>query len=307
MPTSSGVALVLGGGASLGALQVGVLGELVKDGFRPSMVIGTSVGALNASYLAFHPGPEDFALLAATWMAIRTEDIFPRHPVRIGYRLLTGASHLYETAYIEELIQAFLPVDDFLQAEIPLYLTATNLGRGEKVVLSDGKVSEAILASIAIPGLLPPRLRDGQLLVDGGIVANLDIQTAVDHGAKQIIALDVGCCQALPLHQDFKGIMLMSQHLMLQKQTEDAIARFGTVAEIIVVCPSLDEPVDPTDFSRTGSLIEAGTRTGRGLWARVQSSSGQPTTDVGLTPQTRSQTTTVLYCGPANLRWPQLL
>ena len=138
------------------------------------------------------------------------------------------------------------------------------------MVLSEGKVSEAILASIAIPGLLPPRLRDGHLLVDGGIVANLDIQTAVDYGAKQIIALDVGCCQALPLHQDFKGIMLRSQHLMLQKQTEDAIARCGTLAEMIVVCPSLDEPVDPTDFSLTASLIEAGTQTGRGLWAQIQ-------------------------------------
>lgn len=265
----SNPALVLSGGASLGALQVGVLHSLVRAGFRPSMIVGTSVGALNGAYLAFHPDPEGLDRLRTIWLGIKTHDVFPRNPLLMGYRLLTHGSHLFEAAAVHKLVRQFLPQDSFGAAKIPLFITATNLTRGEKVVFDRGRVSDAIRASIAIPGLLPPLLRRGSVYVDGGVVANLDCATAVERGAISILAIDATGCSALPVHMTLQGLVLRAQSLVNRRQADEEVARYGAAAAIILVCPRMRLAVDPTDFSHTAELIAWGERIGRQLTRKL--------------------------------------
>jgi NTE family protein len=269
-------ALALSGGASLGALQVGVLHSLVRAGFRPSMIVGTSVGALNGAYLAFHPAPEDLDTLKAIWLGIKTGDVFPRNPLLIAYRLLTHGSHLFQAAAVDKLVRGFLPQDRFGAAKIPLFITATNLTRGEKVVFDRGRVSDAIRASIAIPGLLPPLVRRGSVYVDGGVVANLDVATAVERGAARVLAIDATGCSALPVQMTLQGLMLRAHSLMSRRQADDEVARFAAAAEIILVCPRMRLAVDPTDFSHTAELIAWGEQIGRRLVRRMTQSAARP-------------------------------
>ena len=259
------IALVLSGGASLGALQVGVMRSLAHAGFRPSMIVGTSVGALNGAYLAFHAEPEDLDRLKTIWLGIRTQDVFPRNPLLMGYRLLAHRHHLFAAELLHGLVREFLPEDSFAAAKIPLFITATNLTRGEKFVFHRGRVSDAIRASIAIPGLLPPLVRRGAVYVDGGVVANLDVATAVARGATRILAIDATGCSALPVRLTLQGLVVRAQTLMTRRQTDEVVARYAGVAEITLVCPRMRLAVDPTDFSHTAELIAWGERIGRGL------------------------------------------
>ena len=263
--TGQHTALVLSGGASLGALQVGVLRSLAHAGFRPSMIVGTSVGALNGAYVAFHPEPGDLDRLKTIWLGLRTQDIFPRNPLLMGYRLLAHRNHLFEAEILHGLVREFLPEDSFAAAKIPLYVTATNLTRGEKAVFDRGRVSDAIRASVAIPGLLPPWIRRGSVFVDGGVVANLDVATAVERGATRILAIDATGCSALPVHLTLQGLVLRAHSLMSRRQADEVVARYGAAAEITLVCPRMRLAVDPTDFSHTAELIAWGERIGSRL------------------------------------------
>lgn len=234
------------------------------------MIVGTSVGALNGAYLAFHPEPEDLDTLKSIWLGIRTQDVFSRNPLLMGYRLLTKRSHLFEAEAVLKLVREFIPEDSFSAAKIPLFVTATNLTRGDKVVFEHGRVSDAIRASIAILGLLPPLLRGGSVYVDGGVVANLDVATAVEHGATRILAIDATGCSALPVRLTLQGLALRAHSLMNRRQADEEVARHATQVEIMLVCPQMRLAIDPTDFSHTADLIGWGERIGRRLARKLE-------------------------------------
>lgn len=103
----------------MGALQVGVLCSLVHRGFRPSLIVGTSVGALNGAFLAFRPDPQGIDELKRIWLGIQTRDIFPKNPLTMAFHLLARRSHLFATPCIDRLWQQHLPQNDFAAARVP--------------------------------------------------------------------------------------------------------------------------------------------------------------------------------------------
>ncbi len=190
----AGPALVLSGGGALGALQAGFLRTLVRTDFRPSLIIGTSAGALNGAFLAFNPNEDGIEKLIEIWRSLRDRSLFLFNPLRVAYQIMSKQLCLTNSDLLEVLINDHAPQDDFSATKIPLCITTTNLTAGRKEVIHEGQISRALLASTALPGIFCPVEIDGDLHVDGGILANLDLETAIDLGASEILAIDLSRC-----------------------------------------------------------------------------------------------------------------
>lgn len=258
-------ALVLSGGGILGAVQVGVLKALFRGGLRPSMVVGTSVGALNGAFVAFQPDLAGVSELEAVWRDLRASRIFEQNPVRLAVNLITRRNCMFRTDLLQQLIGDSLVTDDFAAAQIPLRVVATDMTRGEKVVLEEGPVSEAVLASCAIPGLFCPVESGGVMLVDGGLVANMDLETAVNAGASDILAIDLTQPPDGFKSDSIVKVLYRSLELLLQQQVKRDIERFSDRARITVIRPHLDHAHTLASFGHIDHLIDEGERLGRQL------------------------------------------
>ena len=145
-------AFVLSGGGSLGAVQVGMLAALEARGFRPDLLVGTSVGALNAAYLGAN-GCDAEAVdgLAAIWRKLRHADVFPIDPLRQTLAAAGRRPSLCSRRPLRRLVEANLPITELEEARIPLHIVATDVMSGVEVLLSSGDAISAVLASAAIP------------------------------------------------------------------------------------------------------------------------------------------------------------
>lgn len=185
------IAFVLSGGSSLGALQVGMLEALLEAGLRPDLLVGTSVGALNAAYVAGGFTPARLSRLASVWRSLRTRDVFAGLGFWSALAALAGAGPLASPSGLRALVEAHLP-PAHADLAIPCAVVATDLVAGGPAVLTEGDLRRNVLASAAIPGVFPPVASGGQLLVDGGVVAHVPILPARDLGARTLVVLDAG-------------------------------------------------------------------------------------------------------------------
>lgn len=190
------IAFVLSGGGNLGALQIGALEVLMREGIRPEMLVGTSAGAVNAASLATNPTMEGVHQLNEIWKQIKKENIYPGGAVRMAWHLATQQDSLCTRKNLASFLQRNTPkgIRSFRQLKVPLYIVATDLLTGNRYLFGedpDEHIVDAILASTAIPPIFPPWLYQGRLLVDGGVSDNLPIGVAVEKGAREIYALDV--------------------------------------------------------------------------------------------------------------------
>ena len=250
--------LVLSGGGALGALQVGVLRVLMRRGFRPARIVGTSVGALNGAFLAFNPDVSGVERLSEIWRTMEQERFIHFNPVRVAYRLASRQRHLLSNEFLEGLIAEHTPVDDFAATQVPLFITATNLTSGHKHVFSEGAVSQAVLASTAIPGLFAPVEIDGEAYLDGGVLANLDLETAADLGAREILAIDLSHCLDPGQPTNVLDIVTRSVDIMMRERVEHDLALVGKRARITLIQPKISEGPHVGDLSHVSELIEQG-------------------------------------------------
>jgi NTE family protein len=258
-------ALVLSGGASLGAVQVGILSALLAADIRPGLVVGTSVGSINGAFLATRVTP-DMGELARIWLSLRANQIFERNWLKMGFRLATRRNYLFGNQFLTRLIEDHLSVKDFRHTVVPLYVTATNLTRGTKQVFHSGPIARAVLASSAIPGVFAPVDIDGDLFVDGGYSAYLDLETAVEAGARDILGVDLSL---LPSTRPAGGIGVIGRaiRILAREQVRKDAEWLSNRARIIILRPTLGSVVSGYDFTQTAQLIRIGRALGRELIA----------------------------------------
>src|SRR5271169_3324158 len=146
-------AFVFAGGGSLGAIQVGMLRELVHAGVSADLVVGSSVGAINAAYFAGAPNAAGVDKLEKVWRGLRRHDVFPV-TFRSVLGFIRGADNLIDSSNLRRLMEHNIPFANLEDAPIPAHVVATNLG-GATVCLSSGPSVEALLASAAIPAAFP--------------------------------------------------------------------------------------------------------------------------------------------------------
>src|SRR5690242_2717851 len=180
LPRRPRTAFVLSGGASLGALHVGMLRALYERGITPDLLVGTSVGALNAAFVASRPqAPETALKLARVWQGVARNEAFPLSLRAVVGGLAGRRDHLVPARGLRGIIERHIELTELDAAPVPLHVVTFDLGAGTEVVLSEGSATEAILASCAIPGVFPPVSLDGRVLVDGGVLNNTPISHAV--------------------------------------------------------------------------------------------------------------------------------
>ncbi len=253
-------AFVLSGGGSLGAVQVGMLAALDEHHIRPDLLIGTSAGALNAVYVAAHGfSAESIAALAEVWRGLRRQHVFPIDPRRSALAFTGRRASLCSMRPLRRLVRNNLPIDDLQDAEIPVYVIATDALSGEEVVLSKGNAASAVLASAAIPAVFRPVEREGRLLIDGGISNNTAIAQAVALGAERVVIVPAGFACALseppgnPLAAATHALtLLLEQRLIVE------VAHYADQVEIIVAPPLCPLSVNATDFTHADELITRG-------------------------------------------------
>lgn len=190
-PGSPRLNLVLGGGGARGLAHIGVLKALERAGLPVGHLAGTSMGGLVGALYAAGWNAEQIEAEALSMSNFRSlVKLVDLAPARRG--LLEGQR---VRDYLSEMLGENLL---FNQLRLPLAVVAVDLCTAQEVVLDQGLVVDAVLATTAVPGLLPPVTRDGCQLVDGGILNNLPTNVARAHGQAPLLAIDVS--PSFPLH-----------------------------------------------------------------------------------------------------------
>lgn len=253
------LAVVLGGGATLGAFEVGVIDTLSKQGIRPDMLIGTSAGAINAAYWAFDPSPGVGERLLAFWLEANQSTMVPDGPLPMFGRMVQGREYLTTQSSLRHLLFKALPEGAVVEAaSVPLAIVATDAESGTREVLRRGPLLPAVLASAAIPGLFPAVQIGSRRFVDGGLVANCDIAAAIEMGATDVLVVDVMGDGAEIATLSLATVVERSIEMVMRRQTDLAVQAFQRRARIAVLRPVLSMRPHPWEFSLTRALFRWG-------------------------------------------------
>ena len=273
------IGLVLGGGGARGAAHIGVLEELERLRVPVHCVAGTSMGALVAGAWVAGRSPAEMrqAMAEADWNEMFFDgagdaelDLRAR---RLRQRFLPGSETGIVNGgavsppalvqgqrikfFLNALVRAETGEPQIEKLPIPLSIIATDIGTGERVVMRDGPLTEAMRASMAVPGLLAPFTWRGRKLVDGGLVDNLPVRELRERcGAEVVIAVNVG---SPPLPADSIAGVLSITAQMVALLTEQNVG--ASLAQItprdVLVRPELGD-ITAADFARHDEAAERG-------------------------------------------------
>ena len=186
------VAFVLGGGGHLGAHEVGMLRALLERGVVPDLVLGTSIGAINGALVAADPTSHAVERLAEVWTGIEHSDALGGGILgRLG-TLARTRTHLHGNDGMRRLLEDAVGDVRIEDLAVPFQCVAASIESASEHWFTRGPLVDAVLASCAVPGILPPVLIDGEHFLDGGIVNSIPVSRAVELGARTIYVLHVG-------------------------------------------------------------------------------------------------------------------
>jgi NTE family protein len=265
------IAFVLSGGANRGALEVGVLLALLEHEIRPRILVGTSVGAINATAMAINPSLEGARWLESRWRRVTRKDVLPDNYMSMAVRLLTGGSSLFSNKRLRDFLESHLPdgmrqFADIKTAE--LYITAADLRTGELHVFGIDRtesILDAIMASTAFPLLLSPWEYQGHEYVDGAVVSDLPIRVAVEMKAREVYAIDVGKHRSTK--ERSKGVLRVIRQVLNVTAYQRFIDDMGWASKLpqdrihYIGVDGFDD-VGVRDFSHTPEMISRGHQIG---------------------------------------------
>ncbi len=263
------IAFVLSGGGSRGALEAGALLALFEQGVRPDMLLGASVGALNAAFIAANPTLDGARRLVDVWLEVRKEQIYPGNYLTMAWRFLRGEDGLFSNRALRAFIEAHMPPGVRTFGDVSgarLYIAATNLNTGRLHVFGDDPsdtIVDALMASTALPPYFPPWHYRGWQYVDGGTTCNVPICLALKRGARVVYAVDVSCPDRP--HFNVHGIANIAQRtiwaMSCRPILEDIPACFassGMAIHHVVIGTLAGLPV--WDFCHSQEMIKEGHR-----------------------------------------------
>ena len=256
------IGLAMGGGGARSLAHIGILKVFEQAGIPVHCLAGASMGGMIAAAYALGLPLEQIEHVAMRManprQLIRLLDFSPfRRGIMAGNHARQFISHIFGAECT------------FTDLRIPLALTATDLARGQLVLLRDGSLVDAVLATCTIPGLWPPVRIGNTLLVDGGLYNNLPVDITRQMGADIVIALDAaphfprdeiasGSEYPHPLPgpvpdflEDFYQAIMILSDLLTHKQLEDAPPDY-------ILRPVLPDDISLVAFHRAGEIIAAG-------------------------------------------------
>jgi NTE family protein len=279
------VAFVLSGGGNRGAFEVGVLLALLEHKIRPRILVGTSVGAINATAMAINPTLEGARWLEERWRRVTRKTVLPDSYLSMVRRLVSGEGGLFTNKRLKAYLESQLPegmrrFSDVKNAE--LYITAAVLHSAELHIFGIDRsesVIDAIMASTAFPLLLPPWEYRGKEFVDGAVVSDLPIRVAVEMKASEVYAIDVG--KHKNSRQKQRGVLRVIRQLLSATAYQRFLDDMGWASRLpqdrihYINIDGFDE-VSLRDFSHTAEMIESGHRIGQEYLRRLSNNADKP-------------------------------
>jgi NTE family protein len=270
------LAFVLGSGGSRGAMEVGALRALLQAGIKPDLLVGTSIGAVNAAGLAvWGVGPSGVTRLERFFNKAASANLLDPQVPRVTLRALVGGPNQDTGRRLAGyLAQRGFPTDiRFGQIEgVRVGLVAADLEAGQPIIYGQNpeeRVLDGILASSAVPPWFAPVQRDGHMVIDGGAYSNLPIEAALILGATEIIALPLeiprpGPENASDLYHVLDRLVASMGRREIQLEMALAEAKNVSVRTIHLKVP---EGIPMWDFGHSSELIQAGYEMAKGAIA----------------------------------------
>ena len=259
------LALVIGSGSVKCAAGLGMYKVLQREGISVDLAVGCSGGSLIATSIALgYSAAKIEEMMLTVWKRELMSKTFFRSLLRIALPRWFGFNErfgLIDDRQIMKCLQDVFGGITFENALIPLYLMATDLWSGEKVVLHQGLLKDAIRASIAAPVVFRPWPVDGQLLIDGAMSDPLPVDVAIREGAEVIMAMGFES----PYHAQLSSIL--SVVLQMTSISNNNLLRASFAfhnlahhAEIIPIVPQFKQRIDFADTHLIPYIIEEGER-----------------------------------------------
>jgi len=191
----TGDVFVLSGGGAAGAAQAGMILALMRAGVVPSAVVGCSVGALNSAALSLNPTLEGAEGLVRTWQGLTGSKLLSGSLWSMAQRVALHRTSLVDRSDLEALVDQWFVgtgISDLAELPLPCHVVTTRLHDGQAAWHTSGPIRDILLASAAVPGLLPPvRLHDGARHIDGGVVDMVPVRHGLSLGTGRVWVLDV--------------------------------------------------------------------------------------------------------------------
>ncbi len=165
---------------------------LLASGLQPDLIVGTSIGALNGAVLASAPIAESVPRLTAMWEEMRASTIFSESLYQRARHLFNHWTHFHSNDPLRKLVEQWVPYGELEAADVTIQTCAACIETSSEHWFTEGPVVDAVLASCALPGVLPPVEVDGRHYIDGGVVNSIPVSRAIELGAEEIYVLHVG-------------------------------------------------------------------------------------------------------------------
>jgi NTE family protein len=255
------VAFALSGGGNLGPMQAGAMVALLEAGITPDLLVGTSVGALNAAFLSSRPGLAGAQSLVDAWATLRRHEVASFSPIDLLAGFFGVRDHLLAASRLGALIRKWVEIEVLEDAKTTVVIVATDALSGEAVVLQRGDVLEAVSASAAIPGLLPSVRMGDRWLIDGSLSADCPVLQAQDLGADDVYMITTATAPRVRPPRGAVAMAMNSVSLVTarsnQAQLEVARLRASQRGGRVFVVPSGEPPAPrPFDLSRSRLLTK---------------------------------------------------
>jgi NTE family protein len=255
------VGLVIGSGSIKCAAALGLWKVLERNGIKLDMVVGCSGGSIYAAGIAFG---DEIAHVEETTLRLWTQDLMSGYASNLraamtGQTRFTERSGLVDADEPRERIASIYGERRFAETVIPLHIVATDFMTGEPVILSQGRVMDAIRASIAIPMVFPPYEVDGRLLLDGAVSNPLPVDVAIREGCSVILAMGF----ELDYRTRMRSFNAVQSHLNAIYINNILRAKYAFYnlahhAEIIPILPSFERKIGNFDGAQLPYIIELG-------------------------------------------------
>jgi len=248
-------AFVLGGGGILGAAEVGMLRALFELDIVPDLIVGSSVGALNGAFIAAEPSTSSVDRMVDLWTGLSERGIFGESVFGQISTLARHGTHLHSNDGLRRVLDERLGEIEFADLAVPFQCVAACIERAAATWFSSGPVANAVLASCAVPGLLPAVEIAGEHFLDGGLVRSVPIGRAAELGARRIFVLHVGRLEQ-PLRPPTRPwqVALVAFEIARRHQFEEELANLPETVEVHVLPSGSTAPTLSVRYRSTSGV-----------------------------------------------------
>ena len=261
------LAFALSGGGSRGALQVGAMYALLEYGLQPDLMIGVSIGAANAAFVALNGFSRDsLDRLTSAWHSADSSDLMPDNYVWLTVRAMLSRSSMDPSHHVRDFFirQGLTPDLSFTEVSHPsLVIVSADLNTGKPILhgtMPDDKILDAVLLSSALPPWFMPVRNQDRYLMDGAVVSNLPVEPAINLGATEVVALDlIDAREIIAAGDGVRGFFSRLIYSVGRRQSdlEMELAEARGIP-LLYLCLTGETPVQIWDFTHTDDLIAQG-------------------------------------------------